>query len=87
MFNETCKGLADDDTFSGKREDCNDFLKPMERSFEDVRVMEDIELTMKWENYNTDLNIGEFPTPQGVINMYKSNRLPKEQIREHVDLV
>ena len=47
LFNEACKGVADDDKFPGKRKDYNDFLKLMERSFEDIRVMEAIEIAKK----------------------------------------
>ena len=57
LFNEACKGLADNDKFAGKREDCNAFLKLLERSFEGIRVMEALEITTEWDDSITDANL------------------------------
>ena len=59
----------------------------MERLFEDVRVVEALEFATKWDDSNADTNLAKIPTKQSTINMHKSNRLTKEQLKKHVDLV
>ena len=40
LFQDACKGLKDEDKFSGKKSEYKDFAKLIGESFEDVRVME-----------------------------------------------
>ena len=40
LFQDACKGLKDEDRFTGKKAEYHNFSKMIEKSFEDLRVME-----------------------------------------------
>lgn len=51
LFTETSKGLKEKDSSNGKRENHRNFVKLIEKDFENTRNMESLEITVLWNHY------------------------------------
>ena len=48
LFTEASKGLKEKDMFNGKRENYGNFVKLIEKDFENTRIMESLEIAVFW---------------------------------------
>ena len=87
LFQEACKGHEGSDKFSGKKTTYNDFVKLIGKSFEDVRVMETLMITTIWDSSNVDPEAKKLPKKTGIVNMFTSTNLTKEQVKVKSELV
>ena len=51
LFTEASKGLKEKDSFNGKRENYGNFVKLIEKDFENTRNIESLEITVLWDHY------------------------------------
>ena len=86
-FLQDCKGLEDDDKFSGKKAEYNDFAKLIGKSFEDVRLMQTLLIPTIWDTANEDVGLQRLPTEAGIVDPFKVHNVTKVQVRAKLELV
>ena len=77
LFQDTCNDLKDEDRFTGKKAEYHDFSKMAKKLFEDVKVMEELNIPTTWDTTNADKSIVRIPTKVGMVNMLKRKELTK----------
>ena len=82
LFTETSKGLKEKDMFNGKRENYGNFVKLIEKDFENTRIMESLEIAVFW-NYCQSCS----REPTKIINVFNSNEVTQELLTHHCNLV
>lgn len=55
LFQEGLKGLKEDDKFPRKKVKYSTFVKLMEKSFDDVRVISALTIPTSWDTTNADV--------------------------------
>ena len=87
LYQDTCKGLTGEDRFDGKRESYPNFVKLIEQSLQDVRVMETLEISTRWDQSATNPDDRRLPMQDDTIDIFRSHKATEQQVADHCDLV
>lgn len=87
LYQDACKGLKDKDLFDGKRENYSNFIKLIEKDLTAFRLLDNLKINTEWATAASTIEHQRIPTPEGIIDLFKSNKATKEQVQTHVDLV
>ena len=87
LYQDACKGLTSEDRFDGKRENYPNFVKLIEQSLQDVRVMETLEISTRWDQSATDPDDRRLPVQDDIIDIFRSHKATEQQVADHCDLV
>ena len=87
LYQDACKGLPEANRFDGKRHNYADFTKLIAKHLKDTRVMEALKIAVKWDTSAADTEGQKLPTTEGIIDLFSSNKVTKEQVVEHCELV
>ena len=81
LFKVSYNGLDAKDAFDGKKLNYTKFTKLIEKDFNNIRVMSTLKVATKWPA------TGRRPEQNKMVDIFHSNKLSKEVVVEHVDLV
>ena len=87
LYQEACKGLKDKDLFDRKRENYSNFIKLIKKGFTVFRLIDNFKINTQWDMAASTIEDQRIPQPEGIIDLFKSNKATKEQVQTHVDLV
>ena len=82
LYSEAKKGLDKEDRYDGSKEKFSKFAKLMGKIFKTYRTMEIYKVPTAWE-----ANAPANPTPEGIIDLFESNAVTKEQVKAQADKV
>ena len=80
LYQDACKGLKDKDLFDGKRENYSNFIKLIERDLTAFRLLDNLKINTEWATTASTIEHQRIPTPEGIIDLFKSNKATKEQV-------
>lgn len=69
-----CKGLIKQHVFGGKKNEYSEFVKRMEREFEDVHVMSVLNIAKEWGQNRRNLTIDE------MVDIFSTSKVSKETV-------
>ena len=87
LYQDACKGLPEANKFDGKRENYKDFVKLIEKDFKRTRVMEVLEIGVDWDTGSPTTEGKRLLKPDGIVDIFKSNRAIREQVVSHCERV
>ena len=84
MYMDACKGLKEKDLYDGTKKNWNGFVKLMRKPLNDVRVMEVLKVTTKWDEDNID-DAGKRMVVEDA-NLFDRHNLSTKQVIDYVNL-
>ena len=87
QFQYVCRGLKEADKLGGKKTEYMPFTKLLERGFEDVHIMENLNISTICDIRNPKLVLQKVPTELGTIDIPTLNKATKAKIKDQAGLV
>ena len=84
LFLDASKGLAESNLYDGSESKYSDFVKDMEKPFNDVRVMEVLKVPTKWDNDAATVEGKRVVTE--TMNIFDRYGVKQECVKTYVDL-
>lgn len=79
--------MKEADKFLGKKATYTTFVKLMGKNFKDMRVMSKLTIPTVWNATNIDVLLQRLPTDAGLVDMFKTHSMSKEQVQRKSELV
>ena len=71
LYQEAYKGLRDKDLFDGKRENCSNFLKLIEKNLSTTRLLDSLKINTIWDVNASTAARQRIPKINGLIDIFK----------------
>ena len=85
LFSDACKGLKEENVFDRKKENHMSVVKLVEREFKSIRVIESLEISKEW--FEGSSLIEDHKKVKTTIDAFKTNKVKKEEVEAHCNLV